>query len=163
MEFRKAIDKDINKIADIEKACFLPAEAASLKRLEERFNAFFENFFVLEDNKEIIGFIHGMSTDNISITDDMYKNAFLHKKEGKIISVFSIAILPKFQKKGYSTILINNYIKNAKDNKKIACILTCKKELIKYYEKFGFINKGVSKSEHGGAIWYDMFLDFDTK
>ena len=27
-------------------------------------------------------------------------------------------------------------------------------------EKFGYKNLGVSKSVHGGAVWYDMILDF---
>ena len=38
-------------------------------------------------------------------------------------------------------------------------ILTCKAEKIHYYSKFGFQNKGVSNSTHGGAVWYDMILE----
>ncbi|MFR6359233.1 MAG: hypothetical protein ACLUNV_06250 [Sutterella wadsworthensis] len=41
-------------------------------------------------------------------------------------------------------------------------ILTCKERLIHYYEQFGFVNMGVSASEHGGAVWYDMTLEFWT-
>ena len=37
-------------------------------------------------------------------------------------------------------------------------ILTCKKALVGYYEKFDFVNEGLSASAHGGAIWYDMTL-----
>ena len=40
-------------------------------------------------------------------------------------------------------------------------ILTCKDRLIPYYEKFGYRNLGVSASVHGGAVWYDMILEFD--
>ena len=29
------------------------------------------------------------------------------------------------------------------------------------YEKFGYRNLGVSASVHGGAVWYDMILEFD--
>ena len=39
-------------------------------------------------------------------------------------------------------------------------ILTCKKHLIDFYSGFGFVNCGISKSVHGGAVWYDMELDF---
>ena len=39
-------------------------------------------------------------------------------------------------------------------------ILTCKDRLIHYYEKFGYKNMGVSASVHGGAVWYDMLLEF---
>ncbi len=38
-------------------------------------------------------------------------------------------------------------------------ILTCKDRLIHYYEKFGYVNLGVSESVHGGAVWYDMLLE----
>ena len=39
-------------------------------------------------------------------------------------------------------------------------ILTCKAALIPYYERFGYRNKGISASVHGGAVWYDMVLKF---
>ena len=36
---------------------------------------------------------------------------------------------------------------------------TCKDRLIHYYEKFGFVNEGLTeKSTHGGAEWYQMRL-----
>jgi predicted GNAT family acetyltransferase len=37
-------------------------------------------------------------------------------------------------------------------------VLTCKEHLIHYYSRFGFENRGVSESVHGGAVWYDMVL-----
>ena len=40
-------------------------------------------------------------------------------------------------------------------------VLACKEEKIHFYEKFGFVNEGVSKSKHGGARWYQMRLTFD--
>ena len=36
----------------------------------------------------------------------------------------------------------------------------CKDRLIHYYAKFGYKNMGISKSVHGGAVWYDMILEF---
>jgi predicted GNAT family N-acyltransferase len=48
----------------------------------------------------------------------------------------------------------------SKTAKRKGIILTCKMELINYYSKFGFVNKGKSKSVHGGAEWYDMILEF---
>ena len=27
------------------------------------------------------------------------------------------------------------------------------------YKKFGYKNMGISKSTHGGVVWYDMYLD----
>ena len=35
-------------------------------------------------------------------------------------------------------------------------VLTCKEAKLHYYAKFGFVNEGLSTSEHGGAEWYQM-------
>ena len=32
-------------------------------------------------------------------------------------------------------------------------------QLIPFYEQFGFQNLGISKSTHGGVVWYDMLLN----
>ncbi len=39
-------------------------------------------------------------------------------------------------------------------------VLTCKEALIHYYAKFGFLDEGVSSSQHGGAVWHQMRLTF---
>ncbi|MBF1734277.1 MAG: GNAT family N-acetyltransferase, partial [Veillonella dispar] len=31
---------------------------------------------------------------------------------------------------------------------------------IHYYAKFGFVNEGKSESDHGGAKWYQMRVEF---
>ena len=38
--------------------------------------------------------------------------------------------------------------------------MTCKDRLIGFYERFGYKNLGLSQSVHGGAVWYDMILEF---
>jgi hypothetical protein len=39
-------------------------------------------------------------------------------------------------------------------------VLTCKEAKLHYYAKFGFVNEGISSSEHGGAAWYQMRIRF---
>ena len=47
----------------------------------------------------------------------------------------------------------------AKEQGRMGVVLTCKDRLIRYYEKFGFVNEGLTaKSTHGGAEWYQMRL-----
>ena len=43
-----------------------------------------------------------------------------------------------------------------------AVVLTCKEEKLHYYARFGFQNRGVSASTHGGVVWYDMVLPLNT-
>ena len=50
----------------------------------------------------------------------------------------------------------------AKEQGRMGVVLTCKGRLIRYYEKFGFVNEGLTaKSTHGGAEWYQMRLTFE--
>ena len=54
MLLRQAVIGDIEAISHIESLCFPKAEAATYEQFKERFNAFSENFLVLED-KDVIG------------------------------------------------------------------------------------------------------------
>ena len=42
------------------------------------------------------------------------------------------------------------------ENERIGITLTCKQELVSFYEKCGFVNHGMSESQHGGVTWYNM-------
>lgn len=55
---------------------------------------------------------------------------------------------------------MRHLIADAGKKERKGLILTCKARLIHYYESFGYRNLGVSKSVHGGAVWYDMLLEF---
>ena len=48
----------------------------------------------------------------------------------------------------------------AKREGRRGAVLTCKEELLGFYGSFGFKNMGVSPSVHGGALWYEMRLEF---
>ncbi|MGG2027120.1 hypothetical protein AB1282_15585 [Gottfriedia sp. S16(2024)] len=43
-----------------------------------------------------------------------------------------------------------------KENEIVGITLTCKQELVLYYEKYGFVNHGISESKHGGEIWFNL-------
>ena len=49
-------------------------------------------------------------------------------------------------------------IEQAKKEGRKGLVLTCKDKLLHYYEDFGFVNEGVSKSVHGNVVWYQMRL-----
>jgi len=151
---RKAKETDIDVTAGIEKCCFPVEEAAAKEQIAERIRYFGSHFYVIEYAGIAVGFIGGM------ITDEMYQNVSLHNEDGKWQTVFSLAVTSGFRKKGFAVILLNELIKVSKEEGRQGVILTCKKHLIPYYEKFGFQNMGVSGSVHGGAVWYDMKLIF---
>ena len=63
----------------------------------------------------------------------------------------------------YSGKNMEHMIGDARAKGRKGLILTCKDRLIHYYEKFGYKNMGVSASVHGGAVWYDMLLEFEDQ
>ncbi|MEH7523080.1 CpaF family protein [Bacillus sp. JJ1503] len=51
---------------------------------------------------------------------------------------------------------IVNIAELVEENEREGITLTCKQELVSFYEKFGFVDHGMSESNHGGVRWYNM-------
>lgn len=52
--------------------------------------------------------------------------------------------------------LLDEMYEDAREQGRKGLVLTCKEHMVHYYEKFGFVNEGLSESIHGGAQWYHM-------
>lgn len=161
MRIRTAMEKDLKEITKIEEKCFPPAEAASMENFRERLRIYPDHFWLLEQEGKILSFINGMVTNEETIQDEMFENARLHEPEGGWQAIFGVNTLPRYQGKGYASMLMEQVIADAKAQGRKGCILTCKKELIPFYERFGYQNEGISASVHGNAVWYDMRLKFN--
>ncbi len=151
---------DLDAVTAVEAVCFPAAEAATRESLEQRIATFPECFFVAEHEGTIIGFINGCATDERTIRDEMFEDSSLHKADGCNQSIFGLDVIPEYQRQGIAAELMNHLIENARTKGRKGLILTCKDRLIHYYEKFGYKSLGVSESIHGGAVWYDMILEF---
>ena len=79
-------------------------------------------------------------------------------KNGAWQMIFGVNTIPECRKKGYAGQLIRCAIEQAKKEGRKGLVLTCKDKLLHYYEDFGFVNEGVSKSVHGNVVWYQMRL-----
>ncbi|MFI3226100.1 MAG: GNAT family N-acetyltransferase [Clostridia bacterium] len=159
-EIRQANIDDLDRVTYIEASCFPPMEAASKESFKQRIDSFPESFLLGVMDGEIVTMVNGCVTNSKTIFDELFHDAKLHNKENDYQSVFGLCTLPDYQKQGLAEIMLTTLIEVAQERGKKGVILTCKKQLIKYYEKFGFVNLGVSKSEHGGAVWYDMIIEF---
>lgn len=158
---RNANWQDLDKLAQIEAACFPAAEAATKETLAQRLQIYSKHFWILELNDgTIIGFIDGFVTNQAAIIDEMFEQPHLHDGSAAYQAVFGLNVLPDYHGNHYGIALMNRLIADACAAGRKGCILTCKENMISYYEKFGYQNQGVSQSEHGGAVWYDMLLEF---
>lgn len=160
MKIRTATLSDLSIIVEVGTLCFPPEEAATEKEFEERLKVYPDHFWILEENGELIGYINGMVTNEPTIRDEMFKNASLHEEDGAWQAIFGVNTVPKYRKQGYAAKMMEQVIADAKKQGRKGCILTCKEELIHYYEKFGYENVGISQSALGDAVWYEMRLEF---
>ncbi len=157
---RLAKPEDGECLAEIEAACFPPAEAADRETVLKRLTVFPENFVVAQLDGIVVGFINGGNTDEQYLPDAMYHDLSLHKPEGAYQTVFGLNVMSDYRKCGIAAKLVEEYIAVAKRHNRKGIILTCKDHMVHYYEKFGFECHGVADSAHGGAKWNDMRLIF---
>lgn len=160
IKIRKVTIKDLDAVSEVEARCFPETEAATKTSLEKRIKTFPESFFVAEIDGKIIGFINGCITNETTIFDELFSDATLHISNGDYQTIFGLDVISDYRNQGIAAQLMNHMIEVSKLDGRKGVILTCKEKLINYYSKFGFKNKGVSNSQHGGSVWYDMILEF---
>ena len=144
MEIRKATIDDLALVSAVEAECFPPAEAATKDSFKERLIYYGNHFWLLFEKGKLISFADGMVTNLADLTDEMYEKADMHDEHGAWQMIFGL----------------NTVIHDAEKEGRRGLVLTCKKELIHYYGKFGFLNEGISVSVHGNVVWYQMRLTF---
>lgn len=160
IKIRRVCIEDLDAVAEVEARCFPKAEAATKASFEQRIKTFPESFFVAEIEGKIIGFINGCIINETAIYDELFNDATLHVPDGDYQTIFGLDVIPEYRNQGIAAQLMNHMIEVSRLERRKGVILTCKEKLIHYYTKFGYVNKGISKSVHGGSKWYDMILVF---
>lgn len=158
LTIRTAEPEDLDRIAAIEAACFPPEKAASREAIRARIAAYPGHILLGEAGGVTVGYAMGAVIDAPAITDDMFASPACHRPDGAVQSVFSLAVHPDFQGRGYGRALLDALIAQARREGRRAVVLTCLARRLDYYASFGFASQGVSASVHGGDVWYDMTL-----
>ena len=161
MKITHASMQDLAAVTAVEAMCFPPAEAATEKDFAGRIQHYGNHFWLMFDGNRLIAFVDGFVTDEADLTDEMYANAAMHNENGAWQMIFGVNTLPQYRRHGYAGELIRYAINDAKNQGRAGLVLTCKKKLIPFYARFGFVDEGVSdKSTHGNAVWHQMRLTF---
>ena len=160
MNIRLGKIEDLKALAEVEARCFPAVEAATEKDFERRLSVYPNHFWLLEDEGKLVGFVNGMVTDEVELTDEMYENADMHNENGNWQMIFGVNTIPEYRRQGCAEKVLNRVISDARAQGRKGLVLTCKDKLVHYYAKFGFENEGVSESTHGGVVWYKMRLTF---
>jgi len=156
-------EQDLDRCFEIESVSYSGDEAATKDKILNRIKTYPEGFIVLENNREIIGFINSGATQKVELSDEEFKELIGHDPEGKHIVILSVAIHPDYQGKGLASKLMNSFIGKMKALGKTDIFLICQSELIDMYARYGFVNLGISDSDHGGMSWNEMSLSLQDK
>lgn len=157
-QIRYATENDLAALAQVEAAGFPPAEAATLESLQKRLAAYPQHFWLLWDGQILASFVDGMVTDQPDLSDEMYENAALHTEDGAWQMIFGVVTAPAYRRQGCAATLLRRAIDDATAQGRKGLVLTCKARLLPYYAGFGFVDEGVSASDHGGVVWHQMRL-----
>lgn len=147
--------EDLEAVTAVEAACFPSEEAAGRGAMARRISAMPEWFLVAEADGVIAGHVDGPVIPSGFITDDLFATGG-HDPAGRTLAILGLAVSPAFRRQGIAGRLLREYLRAGRTAGMDRAVLTCKARLIPYYEKFGFVSRGVSRSVHGGAVWYDM-------
>ncbi len=153
---RVANDTDFEQIYKVECACFDIKERASKDVLKARFLAYPEYFLVYEQAGKVIGYVAGACSTQEHLLDAMYTDVSMHDVGGDTQFLFSVCVLKIYRNQGVAKALLLACMKKATKEKRRRIVLTCKASLVPFYEKVGFINTGLSGSQHGGVSWFEM-------
>ena len=156
-------EQDLDRCFEIESVSYAGDEAATKEKILKRIKTYPEGFIVLENDREIIGFINSGATQKVELSDEEFKELIGHDPEGKHIVILSVVIHPDYQGKGIASKLMNSFIDKMKALGKTDIFLICQSELIDMYARYGFVNLGKSDSDHGGMSWNEMSLSLQDK
>lgn len=161
LNIRRVNEQDINRCYEIETVSYGGDEAASKEKILKRIRTYPEGFTVLENEREIIGFINAGATDNVVLSDEEFKELIGHDPNGKKIVIMSVVVHPDYQGQGMAGKLMDDFIGRMKRMGKEEIYLICQKELIGMYAKYGYQDLGPSDSDHGGLSWHEMSLSLN--
>nr|WP_294473418.1 GNAT family N-acetyltransferase [uncultured Intestinimonas sp.] len=103
--------------------------------------------------------VQGAKDPQVGHVDMFQTSPSRHREDGPWQLIFGLATQPDCRRRG----LAGQVLRRAADARaqgRRGMVLTCKEGLIPFYQSFGFENRGLSASVHGGAVWYDMVLAF---
>jgi GNAT superfamily N-acetyltransferase len=111
---------------------------------------------VAERGGEVVGFLNSVASHAPDLADEELKALVGHDPGGAHLVILSVAVRPDLQGQGLSRPLLERFLAWAREEGKESVLLLCKARLIPYYQRFGFEDRGLSASAHGGFAWHEM-------
>ena len=156
MILRQVVVTDLDRLVTIENLGFSVEEAATREAFTTRIQMISDSFLVAEVDGKVAGYVNGPVMESLFITDDLFTEVTHNPLTGGVQSVLGLAVDPAFRGQGIAKRLLAELEEVASKHNRQAISLTCKEDLIAFYESCGYENHGVSDSVHGGVQWFDL-------
>ncbi|VVN12084.1 hypothetical protein PS683_03906 [Pseudomonas fluorescens] len=158
LTLRTAIPADAARCFDIEITAYEGDEAATLEKIATRIAQYPQGFLILEAEGEVVGFINCGCAHEVVMSDEAFKELVGHSAEAPNVVIMSVVVDPLHQGKGYSTLLMNEFVQRMRAMGKHTIHLMCKQRHVPLYERMGYDYVRPSPSDHGGMAWHEMVM-----
>ena len=156
--FRQAKMADVDRCFAIETEAYEGDEAATHEKIATRIHQYPEGFLCLEFDNHLIGFINAGCAWDVVMSDEEFKELVGHDAAAPNVIIMSVVLDPAYQGKGYSSLMMRQFVAMMKERGKKTIHLMCKTQHIELYKKFGYDYIKPSASDHGGMAWHEMMM-----
>jgi len=157
--FRQAVPQDTARCFEIERTAYEGDEAATETKIAKRIAVYPAGFIVMEVDGQIVGFINSGCARHVVMSDESFKELVGHDPDAPNVVIMSVAVDPAYQGRGYSTLLMREFVARMRRAGKAAIHLMCKSRHVDLYTKQGYRYVKLSDSTHGGMTWHEMVME----
>lgn len=158
LTFRNALPADAARCYEIEITAYEGDEAATLEKIATRIAQYPQGFLILEADDHVVGFINCGCAHDVVMSDEAFKELVGHAPGAPNVVIMSVVVDPAHQGNGYSTVLMNEFVRRMKALGKQTIHLMCKEQHVALYERMGYTYVRPSPSDHGGMAWHEMVV-----
>ncbi|HFK4760047.1 TPA: GNAT family N-acetyltransferase [Citrobacter farmeri] len=156
--FRQAVPADVDRCYEIETLAYEGDEAATREKIATRIQRYPQGFMCMELNGEVAGFINAGCAWEVVMSDEEFKELVGHDPDAPNAVIMSVVVHPDFQGKGYSSLMMREFVTRMKAMHKKTIHLMCKDRHVDLYAHFGYRYVKPSESDHGGMAWHEMVM-----
>jgi ribosomal protein S18 acetylase RimI-like enzyme len=153
---RHAVPRDACRCFEIESTAYEGDEAATLAKIAKRIDVYPQGFLVLEVDDELVGFINSGCAHQVAMSDSAFKELVGHDPAAPKVVIMSVAVAPAWQGRGFSKLLMAEFLRRMRAAGKREVHLMCKQGHIELYRRMGYDYVQQSASNHGGLCWHEM-------
>ena len=143
LTLRNALPADAARCFEIEITAYEGDEAATREKIATRIATWPEGFIVAEVDGVVAGFINSGAAFQVEMSDEAFKELVGHSAEALNVVIMSVVVDPAHQGKGYSTLLMTEFVQRMRAMGKQTIHLMCKERHVPLYTRMGYRTVGI--------------------